>query len=170
MKLTVGDREYDVQVEEGAVTVDGTRYQVALKGDGHTRTVTVNGRAVWVRLEGPDDSDVRPVNVDGKVWSVKTGSSLPAPAPGRPSGPAPVARGARPSRGAVSAQMTGRVLQILVVEGERIEEGAPLLILEAMKMENEIRAPRAGTVKSILVNAGDRVNAGDALVAFEDEA
>lgn len=171
MKLTVGDREYDVQVEEGAVTVDGTRYQVALKGDGHTRTVTVNGRAVWVRLEGADGSGVRPVNVDGKVWSVKTGGAVTAPTPSRPSGPSTTAaRAARPLRGAVSAQMTGRVLRVLVVEGERVDEGSPLLILEAMKMENEIRAPRAGTVKSILINVGDRVNAGDALVAFEDEA
>jgi biotin carboxyl carrier protein len=170
MKLMVGDREFDVQVEEGAVTVDGTRYHVALKGDGHTRTVTVNGRAVWVRLEGPDDSDVRPVNVDGKVWSVKTGVGTAAHTPPRPGGPAPArGRPARPSRGAVTAQMTGRVLRILAVEGERIDEGAPLLILEAMKMENEIRAPRAGTVQSILVNVGDRVNAGDTLIVLEDE-
>ena len=171
MKLTVGDREYDVQVEADAVTVNGTRYQVALKGDGHTRTVTVNGRAVWVRLEGPDDSNVRPVNVDGKVWSVKTGAGVATQVSARLGGPAPTTgRGARPSRGAVTAQMTGRVLRILAVEGERIDEGAPLLILEAMKMENEIRAPRAGTVKSILVNVGDRVNTGDALVTFKDDA
>ena len=46
--------------------------------------------------------------------------------------------------------------------------GALLLVPEAMKMENKIRAPRTGRVKSVLVNTGDRVNTGDALVEFEE--
>lgn len=164
MKLTVDGREFDVQVEADAVTVNGTRYQVAVSGDGHTRTVTVNGRALWVRLEGPDESGVRPVNVDGKIWRVVVERGAVA---ARRRGAPPTRRSARSAAGAVTAQMTGRVLRILVVEGERIDEGAPLLILEAMKMENEIRAPHAGTVKRIHVNVGDRVNAGDPLVELE---
>jgi biotin carboxyl carrier protein len=64
--------------------------------------------------------------------------------------------------------MTGRVLRINVTPGETVAEGAPLLILEAMKMENEIRAPRAGVVKEVAVAVGDRVNSGDTLVILED--
>jgi biotin carboxyl carrier protein len=63
--------------------------------------------------------------------------------------------------------MTGRVLRIEVQPGDQVETGALLLILEAMKMENEIRAPRAGTVARVAVSVGDRVNSGDVLVELE---
>ncbi|MBI2760059.1 MAG: acetyl-CoA carboxylase biotin carboxyl carrier protein subunit [Chloroflexi bacterium] len=63
--------------------------------------------------------------------------------------------------------MTGRVVRVSVQAGDAVEAGDLLLILEAMKMENEIRAPRAGTVKEVRVAAGDRVSQGDALVVLE---
>lgn len=166
MKVSLDGTEFDVEVESDAVTVNGTRYQVSMKGDGHTRTVIVNGRTVWVRLEGPDDSGVRPVNADGKIYAVKSTGGAAAPARTEAAS-AGATRSRRASSGAVAAQMTGRVLRILVVEGETIHEGDPLLILEAMKMENEIRSPKGGTVKRIAIAVGDRVNAGDVLVEIE---
>ena len=51
-------------------------------------------------------------------------------------------------------------------EGQQVEEGDTLLILEAMKMESEISAPRAGTIASINVKAGDAVTAGDSLLSI----
>jgi biotin carboxyl carrier protein len=67
----------------------------------------------------------------------------------------------------VEAPMPGTVLDILVAPGDAVSEGDPLLILEAMKMENEIVAPQAGTVDAVLTEKGAAVNAGDALVSLK---
>ena len=168
MKLTLDGHEFDVDIEEGAVTVNGRRYAVSLKGHGLTRAVTVEGRTVHVDVGEPDENGERQVNADGKIWGVKASGAAAAPTASRPA-QAAAPRAARPGKGAVTAQMTGRVLRINVAPGDRVEEGMPLLVIEAMKMENEIRAPRAGTVKRVAVGVGDRVNAGDALVELEAE-
>jgi 3-methylcrotonyl-CoA carboxylase alpha subunit len=68
------------------------------------------------------------------------------------------------------APMPGRVVALLVREGERVERGAPLLMLEAMKMEYTIRAPAAGRVESFLAAAGDQVSEGVQLLHFDREA
>jgi biotin carboxyl carrier protein len=65
---------------------------------------------------------------------------------------------------AVAAPMAGRVVRLWVAEGDTVEAGQRLLAVEAMKMENEIRAPRAGVVETIAVDAGDAVDHGDDLV------
>jgi biotin carboxyl carrier protein len=59
--------------------------------------------------------------------------------------------------------MPGRVVKILIREGEAIELGAPAIIVEAMKMENELHAPASGTVARIAVAEGDTVDAGQIL-------
>ncbi len=66
--------------------------------------------------------------------------------------------------GVVTAPMPGKILRVLVKEGEQVKTGQGLLILEAMKMENEIPAPKDGVVKKILVKEGDTVNTGDPLI------
>ncbi|WP_297071735.1 biotin/lipoyl-containing protein, partial [Thermococcus sp.] len=58
-------------------------------------------------------------------------------------------------------------LRVLVGEGDRVEAGQGLLTLEAMKMENEIPAPKNGTIKKILIKKGDTVNTGDPLIEIE---
>jgi biotin carboxyl carrier protein len=60
--------------------------------------------------------------------------------------------------------MTGRVVRIWVAVGDTVEAGQRLLAIEAMKMENEVRAPRAGVVASVLVAVSDSVEHGDELV------
>jgi len=67
---------------------------------------------------------------------------------------AAMARGRKGACGLVSALMPGKVLKLLVQEGETVEEGQPILILEAMKMQNEYTAPMAGTVARIHVEEG----------------
>ena len=67
----------------------------------------------------------------------------------------------------VEAPMPGTVLDIKVLEGQRVNSGDTLLILEAMKMENEIAAPATGTVESIRVQKGSAVNAGEVLVVLK---
>jgi 3-methylcrotonyl-CoA carboxylase alpha subunit len=65
------------------------------------------------------------------------------------------------------APMPGKVLKLLVAEGGEVEKGAALLVLEAMKMEHEIRAPRDGRVKRMPFRAGEMVGLGDLLVELE---
>lgn len=71
------------------------------------------------------------------------------------------------SSNAVVAPLAGSVARILVEEGQEIEAGQVLLVLEAMKMETEITAPSAGTVVAVHVEAGDAVQGGQALVELE---
>ena len=82
---------------------------------------------------------------------------------------APVASAPAPSAGAgtkVESPMPGTVLDIKVANGATVNEGDPVVILEAMKMENEINAPCSGTVTSICVNKGDSVDSGTVLVTI----
>ena len=63
--------------------------------------------------------------------------------------------------------MPGKVIALLAKPGAAVEKGAPLLVLEAMKMEHTISAPHAGTVKAFRFAAGDQVEEGAELVEFE---
>lgn len=68
------------------------------------------------------------------------------------------------------APMPGLVIRVLVEPGQFVEAGAPLVVVEAMKMENELRAEGPGTVATVAVTAGEAVNREDVLVTFEAEA
>lgn len=72
--------------------------------------------------------------------------------------------------GSLAAPMNGRVVSVLVDVGQRVEAGAALVVLEAMKMEHTVRAPGAGTVSTVLCAQGDKVSEGTVLVAVEDTA
>jgi biotin carboxyl carrier protein len=63
----------------------------------------------------------------------------------------------------IVAPMPGKIIRVLVQAGEKVEAGQGLLVVEAMKMQNEIRSPKSGTVERLLVNEGQPVNAGEAL-------
>jgi biotin carboxyl carrier protein len=67
----------------------------------------------------------------------------------------------------VVALMPGKVVRVLVVEGEAVTSGQGLVVIEAMKMQNEIKARSAGTVQRVLVSEGQPVNAGDLLLRIE---
>jgi biotin carboxyl carrier protein len=69
----------------------------------------------------------------------------------------------------VRAQMPGRIIRVLKEAGERVEAGAGLAVMEAMKMQNEIRSPRSGLVLRSGVEAGGNVNAGDVLFEIGPE-
>jgi biotin carboxyl carrier protein len=81
--------------------------------------------------------------------------------------------GARPARrthaGALEAPMPGRVTVVKAEPGQRVERGEELLVVEAMKMENALRAPRDGVVRAVHVTAGEMVAPGRPLVEFEAE-
>jgi biotin carboxyl carrier protein len=67
----------------------------------------------------------------------------------------------------VAAPMPGKIVRLLVGEGEHVEEGQGLLVVEAMKMQNEIKSPKAGAVVKIMVGEGATVNSGQALLTVE---
>ena len=95
---------------------------------------------------------------------VPPAAAAPAPvaaAPAAAAAPAPVAAG---DGTPVTAPMPGNVLKVLVKPGEAVSEGQTVVILEAMKMENEINAPSAGTVKQIVADVGSVVATGDTLL------
>ncbi|MBK8889982.1 MAG: acetyl/propionyl/methylcrotonyl-CoA carboxylase subunit alpha [Dechloromonas sp.] len=71
--------------------------------------------------------------------------------------------------GGLTAPMPGKVVALLAQPGQKVEKGAPLLILEAMKMEHTITAPAAGTIKTFCYAAGEQVGDGAALVEFEGD-
>ncbi|MGA2421440.1 MAG: biotin/lipoyl-containing protein [Candidatus Acidiferrum sp.] len=64
----------------------------------------------------------------------------------------------------VAAPMPGKIVRILVKAGDRVELGQGLVVVEAMKMQNEIRSPKSGTVEKIVAKEGETVSAGDVLV------
>lgn len=71
--------------------------------------------------------------------------------------------------GGLAAQMPGQVLDVLVAEGQTVEQGQTLLILEAMKMEMRVTAPHAGVVARLLVRAGNTVERGQQLIEIHSE-
>ena len=120
-------------------------------------TITVNGTPYNVTVE-EGTSSASPV------------ASAPAPAPAAAPAPqaAPKAAPAPAAAGSVKvdAPMPGNILDVKVSNGTAVKAGQVLVILEAMKMENEIVAPQDGTVASINVNKGDTVEAGQTIVTL----
>ena len=121
-------------------------------------TITVNGTPYNVTVEDANGS-AAPV----------AAAPAPAAAPTSAPAPAPAAAPAAPAAAgsvSVDAPMPGNILDIKVSNGASVKGGDVLLILEAMKMENEIVAPQDGTVASVNVNKGDTVEAGQTLVSL----
>ncbi len=126
-----------------------------------------------------EDIQARPIlaKVDGETFEVwpeevqaAAAASPSAPAPSAPAAPA-VAAAAAPVQGGaktVPAPIPGVILSLSVREGETVKNGQELLILEAMKMNNAIRASRDGTIARIHVAPGDHVKHGQPLMEFSD--
>jgi acetyl/propionyl-CoA carboxylase alpha subunit len=73
----------------------------------------------------------------------------------------------RPRKRDIVTSMPGRIIKVFVREGERVGEGQAVLVLEAMKMQNEIKSPQSGTITKIIPKAGDSVEAGSLLFSVE---
>ena len=67
----------------------------------------------------------------------------------------------------LTAPMPGKIVRVLVRQGDEVEAGSGVLVVEAMKMQNEIKSPKKGTIQKILVGEGAAVNAGDVLAIVE---
>jgi biotin carboxyl carrier protein len=167
MKLLIGEKEFDVQPAGDSITVGDATFAVRVVRRGNIVTVYVNEKPYAVQLpEGalPEEGPVK-LLVDAEEFQVE----LKGRAGARPK-PKPKAKKALGGTGAVLSQMTGRVIRVDVKPGDEVTEGQIMLVIEAMKMENEIAAPIAGTVKVVSVAAGARVAEGDPLVTIEPAA
>lgn len=101
-----------------------------------------------------------------KVTANPASTPAPGPAIQAVASPAPPPLSKGSADGAITAPMPGKVVAVNVKAGDPVRQGQILLVLEAMKMENEIVAPAAGTVKEVLVNEGANVNVGEPLVSI----
>jgi biotin carboxyl carrier protein len=116
--------------------------------------ITVNGKAYDVAVEEVTDGSA-------PVVAAPAPKAAPAPAAAAPA-PAPAGEGEK-----VTAPMPGTILDVKVGVGDSVEKGQVLMVLEAMKMENDIVAPCAGKVTSVTVKKGDTVNSADTLATVQ---
>jgi pyruvate carboxylase subunit B len=149
---------YCVAATEFNVAIHGENYHIKVTGTGHKMQekrafyINVDGIPEEVIVESLDEVVTRGGNNDiPKPTGTSKGSSLPkATAPGH-----------------ITTSMPGIIVDVLVAEGDKVAAGDSLLVTEAMKMETEIQAPIAGTIKAIHVQKGDSVNPDEALIEIE---
>jgi biotin carboxyl carrier protein len=137
--LKINGTEYRAEVREltpdqARVVVNGTEHTVDLVEIGR-------GKAAGVEIRRP---------ARDRSASVSSAGTLPPPPAGR--------------HGNVRAPLPGLILELKIREGAVVKAGDPLLVLEAMKMENVVQAPHNGTIRKIFVDEGDSVGEGDPLL------
>lgn len=162
--LTIGGVAHSITAEGSNISVDGRPFTVEVHDEGR---VLVDGIAYEVILAS--DTAI----VDGQSYPIHVNGLVLMPSAASPTDPA--LPSAMPSAkllpqvgtGTVAAIMPGKIIRVLVEEGQTVEAGQSVCILEAMKMENELRAHRHGTVRAVYVKAGDDVEKGQALVEIE---
>ena len=141
--------------------VQGVDYEVEIEEmEGNIAKVSVNGIPFEVELK-------QPINPAKAITRPKV--VAPAPAAAAPAAPvAPVARPAAPAGAGspVKAPLPGTISSINVKVGDKVNVGDTVVVLEAMKMQNNIEAENSGTVTSILVNQGDSVMEGATLITI----
>jgi biotin carboxyl carrier protein len=172
-KVTIGGRTYEVEVKGDSVVVDGQTFPVTVKDEGAHLAVNAGGIAYRVQLPpAADRASGMQVQVDYRPFAVEYEGSLTRSAPQRAERtPSRAGASAAPAqsavKGGVTAPIAGKVLRVNASLGASVAAGDVLVVLEAMKMENEIKAISAGTVKQVLVAEGGRVSEGDVLVVVE---
>jgi biotin carboxyl carrier protein len=160
------------------VTIDGKNYRLALERAENGWLCSLDGRVVEVDavLARPDVLSLR---IGNKAYEVKCerGAGDLGVWVGNVRFAAEV-RDLRSLRGRVrtvddhgprklTAPMPGKIVRVLVSQGAKVEAGAGVLVVEAMKMQNEIKSPKKGTIQKILVSEGAAVNPGDVLAIVE---
>ena len=123
--------------------------------------ITVNGSSYAVEVEEVGGA-VASAPAPRAAAPAAAPAPAPAPAPAAPAAPAAKAAGA--GEHSIDAPMPGKILKVLVTEGQAVKAGENLMMLEAMKMQNEILSDADATVKAINVAAGQTVKVGDSLV------
>jgi len=162
--VTIGARTFEVDMHDGRLTVDGEPVEATLAALPGTplRQLLVDNRAhvfsarpgesrgSWSIRLGGRQADAQVVDERSRAIQAMTGRTA-------------VQQGPKPIR----APMPGLVLRVEVEPGQTVKAGQGVVIIEAMKMENELRAEAAGTVARVLVREGSAVEKGAVLIEFE---
>ena len=167
-EIEIGGRTRSVAVEKTA----GGGFRVSLDGQPReldAARVGVYGLSLLNRETAASrEVQVTPATGPGELLITLSGRTVAATVNGRRTGRA----GADSSAGshgeqAVTAPMPGRVVRVLVAPGDEVDVRQGVVVVEAMKMENELRSPKAGRVKDVSVTPGTSVEAGRVLVVIE---
>ncbi len=168
MKLhaTIADYQTDILIQD-----DGSRVHAEIDGRGYTLDVRESGVSGYVLIA---DGQVFDCRVDGRpdvgesigviVGATEYSVTLIDPKRLRGASGA-VAHADEAAR--IVAPMPGKVVRVLVRVGDQVEAGAGIVVVEAMKMQNEMKSPKGGTVVALNVDVGATVNAGDVLAVVE---
>lgn len=141
-------------MKEYKYKINGNLYSVTV-GDieGKNVQVEVNGIPYTVELEKEAAPTIKP------IARIAAPTPAPSPAAARPSTPV--------GKGGICSPLPGVILEIKVKEGEVVKRGQTLMVLEAMKMENDIKADRDGKVTKINVSKGESILEGTELISIE---
>ena len=164
--VTLRSRIYVIDVEGGAVTVDGERLE--------SHWAAIPGTPLIHLLLGKDSWTVACQQLDNRRWALgAAGERFEVEVQDDRSKQIEALTGQERKAavgGVVKAPMPGLVVRVEVTMGQAVAAGEGLVVVEAMKMENELRAPSTGVVAQIHVKAGDRVEKGAALVTLSDKS
>ncbi len=159
LQATVGGRTLAIELRPRpggyGVWIDGRPAEADLveTGDGFT-SLLLEGRSYELRVEVAEDATVVDCASGGRVRvALASGAAVVGASARGGSGPA-----------RVTAPMPGRVVRVLVGPGDVVDAGQGLLVVEAMKMQNELRSPRKGRVQQVAVREGQAVETGALLV------
>jgi len=145
LRVRLDDRELQVdllRVDPAlySLLIDGRSYEIDVLETEEALMVLVDGQPFRVEIQDEQERRLR----------------------------AAVGKGdAKPAKRVVSAPMPGKVVKLLVRPGDAVQAGDGVIVVEAMKMENELKAPASGTVKEVRVEEGKPVSGGDVLVVIE---
>ena len=160
----IGGREIEVAVDGDQVSVAGRSMHAHLSPMPGTplRHLLMDGRSVTLVLESRERGEWQ-VGLAGARYDAKVVDERTRHIQGLTAGAATQAGPA-----VLKAPMPGLVVRVLVVPGDRVAAGQGLVVLEAMKMENELRAPAGGIVRSVSAVPGQAVEKGQVLVEFRE--
>jgi len=168
-EIDINGRTRTVSIERG----DPRRYRVTVDGAHHDLdAVRVGVHGLSLLLDGEQgisrDVQVTPATARGELLITLGGRLVAATVNGRRTGRFAADGGAGPHGAqAILAPMPGRVVRVLVAVGDEVAVRQGVIVVEAMKMENELRSPKAGRVKEVSVTPGTSVEAGRVLLVVE---
>ena len=161
-QVSVNGRSYAVELDATRVTVDGVEHRASLSEGAATPERLLNldgrpwplpmwseGRGSWIVLDGGERFEVEAV--DERTAHIR---SLAKEV------------GSKTSPMTLKAPMPGLVVQVLASPGEKVDQGSSLIVLEAMKMQNELRAPATAIVEAVTLKPGSAVEKGEVLMSF----
>ncbi len=152
-------------------TINSHPYQVEVNRlEGETAKVTVNGHLYEVKIEGGAAAGIKPLSKASPATASSAASPVvsTSPAAGTNQATTPAKdRSISQGETGVPAPLPGTITEVVVSQGQSIKKGERLLVLESMKIGNDITSPQDGTVKEILISKGDVVQEDQILVIID---